>query len=101
MTVLRGYLFSWIRYQNLGFCRKNPKNYLTEREFSKITFLAAINFREFCQKPRNPRKFIPAEINTNKVAGKRADISADITGRLTLDNNAVHTIVPSVSQFFA
>ena len=35
-------------------CCKNPQNCLKMTEFSKITFFAGTNFRELCQKPRNP-----------------------------------------------
>ena len=43
-------------------CFKNPQT-----EFSKITFFAGTDFRELCQKQRNPRKSISVTINTNKV----------------------------------
>ena len=40
------------------------------RGSTQKTFFAGTNFRGFFEKPRNPRKLIPAKINTNKVYGR-------------------------------
>ena len=54
-------------------CCENPRNCLKMTEFSKISFFAGTNFHKLYQKPRNPRKLIPAKIYTDKVA--HADFS--------------------------
>ena len=63
MTVFLGYIFSRIHHWNEAKSSKLRKN---DRIFQNNIF-AGTNFRELCQKPRKPRKLIPAKINANKV----------------------------------
>ena len=64
MTVFRGYIFS---VDSLLKSCKDPQNCPKMTEFSKVTFFESANFRELCQKQRNPRKLIASKINNNKV----------------------------------
>ena len=50
---------SRIRHLNATSCCENPQNCLRMAEFLKITIFTDTNFREFCPKPRNPRKLMP------------------------------------------
>ena len=54
-SMSRVYIFA----DSASKCCKNPQNCQKMTEFSEITLFAGTNFRELCQKPRNPRKLTP------------------------------------------